>query len=51
MAALDSTFYTASGLYIKPKANMNDFFNINRTKINENILNHNILNFKKINGL
>ena len=51
MAALDSTFYTTSGLYIKPKANMNDFFNINRTKINENILNHNILNFKKINGL
>ena len=51
MAALDSTFYTTSGLHIKPKANMNDFFNINRTKINENILNHNILNFKKINGL
>ena len=51
MAALDSTFYTASGLHIKPKANMNDFFNINRTKINENILNHNILNFKKINDL
>ena len=51
MAALDSTFYTASGLYTKPEANMNDFFNIDRTKINENLLNHNILNFKKINGL
>jgi hypothetical protein len=51
MAALDSVFYTASGLYTKPEANMNDFFNIDRTKINENLLNHNILNFKKINGL
>jgi hypothetical protein len=51
MAALDSVFYTASGLYTKPEANMNDFFNIDRTKINENLLNHNISNFKKINGL
>ena len=51
MAALDSVFYTASGLYTKPEANMNDFFNIDRTKINENLLNHNILNFKKINSL
>jgi hypothetical protein len=51
MAALDSAFYTAAGLYTKPEANMNDFFNIDRTKINENLLNHNISNFKKINGL
>ena len=51
MAALDSAFYTASGLYTKPEANMNDFFNIDRIKINENLLKHNISNFKKINSL
>jgi hypothetical protein len=51
MAALDHMCYSAHGLYFKPKANMNNFFNINRDEINEGYLMNNILDFRKINNL
>ena len=42
MAALDSVCYKASGLYNKPKANMNDFFTIDKDQIDEGYLMNNI---------
>jgi len=51
MAALDSVCYKASGLYNKPKANMNDFFTIDKDQIDERYLINNIFDFKKINNL
>jgi hypothetical protein len=51
MAALDYACYSAHGLYFKPKANMNDFFNIDKSKINEGYLMNNISDFRKINNL
>jgi hypothetical protein len=51
MAALDYACYSAHGLYFKPKANMNDFFNISRDKVHEGYLMNNISDFRKINNL
>ena len=51
MAALDGVCYKTSGLYDKPKANMNDFFTIDKDQINEGYLMNNIFDFKKINNL
>jgi hypothetical protein len=51
MAALDHECYRSCGLYFKPKANMNDFFNIDKSKINEGYLMNNISDFRKLNNL
>jgi hypothetical protein len=51
MAALDNVCYQASGLYDKPKANMNDFFTIDKDQINKGYLMNNIFDFRKINNL
>ena len=51
MAALDGTRYTEQGLTTKPKANMNDNFEIDFIDINyQNVL-YNTMSFRKINGL
>ena len=51
MAALEGTLYSNSGLYEKPKANMNDHFDVKFEDIQyENIL-HNTTLFREINGL
>ena len=51
MAALENITYTGQGLNTKPKANMNDYFNINYEDVNyQNVL-YNTAMFRKINGL
>ena len=51
MAALEGTLYSNSGLHEKPKANMNDHFDVKFEDIQyENIL-HNTTLFREINGL
>tara|TARA_Y100000389_G_scaffold138948_1_gene136690 strand:- start:217 stop:1011 length:795 start_codon:yes stop_codon:yes gene_type:complete len=51
MAALESTVYSPSGLYKKPKANMNDHFRIPYNDINMILLSNNLKQFKNINNL
>jgi len=51
MATIDEIAYSESGLYIKPKTNMNSCFEISEDKIDFNLLSHNISMFKKINNL
>jgi hypothetical protein len=51
MAALDNTFYEYWGLNEKPKANMNDFFNIDRKDVHLSDVISNISKFRKINNL
>ena len=51
MAALEGTLYDESGLTKKPKANMNDHFDVKFTDINYKDILHNTSMFRKINGL
>jgi len=51
MAALEGIKYSDTGLDFKPKANMNDYFNIDHTKVNLNLVLYNVKTFKKINEL
>ena len=51
MAALEGIKYSDTGLDYKPKANMNDYFNIDSTKVNLNLVLNNVKTFKKINEL
>jgi len=49
MAALEGIKYSDTGLDYKPKANMNDYFNIDSAKVNLNLVLNNVKAFKKIN--
>ena len=51
MAALEFKEYSPSGLKSKPKANMNNYFNIDKDKINEELVYFNTKVFKKINRI
>lgn len=51
MAGIENTFYSNFGLHIKPKANMNNFQDIEERDINIDLIKYNILKFRKINGL
>jgi hypothetical protein len=51
MAALENIFYTHTGLSTKPKANMNDFFYIDSSEINEEKLHWNLQKFRLINNI
>ena len=51
MASLEDTKYSGFGLEFKPKANMNDHFNIIGSEVNWNLLVDNLRIFRKINGL
>ena len=51
MAALDDILYTRSGLITKPKANMNDYFNIEGNKVDYGLVLENTKLFREINGL
>ena len=51
MAALDDILYTRSGLTTKPKANMNDYFNIEGNKVDYGLVLENTKLFREINGL
>ncbi len=51
MAALENTVYSPSGLYRKPKANMNDHFEMSYNDINLILLSNNLKQFKNINNL
>ena len=51
MAALEGTMYSEHGLNSKPKANMNDHFNIIGSEVNWSLLVDNLRIFRKINGL
>ena len=51
MAALEGTWYNDNGLNIKPKANMNDYFDIDFSKIDYLNVVHNTTKFRRINNL
>ena len=51
MAALEGTLYDKSGLLEKPKANMNDHFNVKFKDINYGDILHNTTLFREINGI
>ena len=51
MAALEGTMYDESGLTEKPKANMNDHFNVKFTDIKYEDILHNTTLFREINGI
>ena len=51
MAALEGIGYDEFGLVTKPKANMNDYFNIDVKNVNLKLVLHNVETFKKINEL
>ena len=51
MAALDGTRYTEQGLTTKPKANMNDNFEIDFKDICYEDILHNTTLFREINGI
>jgi hypothetical protein len=51
MAALENIKYEDTGLESKPKANMNDYYNIDLKDVNLNLVLHNVKMFKKINEL
>tara|TARA_R110000803_G_scaffold2472_4_gene8416 strand:+ start:160 stop:951 length:792 start_codon:yes stop_codon:yes gene_type:complete len=51
MAALDGIFYTDQGLTKKPKANMNEYFNIDPYSVNYEDVLKNVKKFRKINNL
>ena len=50
MAALDDTLYTSQGLKEKPKANMNDNFDIDFKDVDYRDVLHNTTMFREING-
>ena len=51
MAALENISYTTSGLDTKPKANMNDFYDIPLDSVDLNLLSRNVYLFKEINNI
>ena len=51
MAALDGTWYTERGLTEKPKANMNNYFEIEPTDVDYEDILHNTTLFREINGI
>ena len=51
MAALEGTWYDESGLTAKPKANMNDHFDIKFEDVDYLMILHNTLKFREINGI
>ena len=51
MAALEGTMYNESGLIVKPKANMNDHFNMDFCDIEYELVIHNTTLFREINGI
>jgi hypothetical protein len=51
MATLESIKYSDAGLTSKPKANMNDHFDIMYDEVDNNLLTHNVWKFKSINNL
>jgi hypothetical protein len=51
MAALEGTKYNINGLNIKPKANMNNYFDINISDVNMDLIKFNTTKFKYINNL
>lgn len=51
MASIEGLKYTEQGLTFKPKANMNDSYNIDFENIDYKIILHNTQMFRKINGL
>ena len=51
MAALDGTRYTEQGLTTKPKANMNDNFEIDFKDVDYETILHNTTLFREINGI
>ena len=51
MAALEGIKYDEHGINVKPKANMNNFFNVSLDNIDINLVIHNVNTFRKINEL
>ena len=51
MAALENIWYEDNGLNIKPKANMNDHFDIDFLEVNYLNVKHNVNKFREINNL
>ena len=51
MAALEGVVYRPYGLYKKPKANMNDHFEMSYRDINMILLSNNLKQFRNINNL
>jgi len=51
MAALDGTVYDESGVYRKPKANMNNYQDTPLNFINIHLVEYNVMKFRSINGL
>ena len=51
MAALEDTMYNESGLVEKPKANMNDHFDIDFSDVDYSLVLHNTTLFREINGI
>ena len=51
MATLEDTQYNHTGLYTKPKANMNDYFYMLDDQIDYDLLEYNLNKFKLINNL
>jgi hypothetical protein len=51
MAALEGTMYSESGLVEKPKANMNDHFDMDFDDIEYELVIHNTTLFREINGI
>ena len=51
MAALEGTMYNESGLTQKPKANMNDHFDIDFSDVDYSLVLHNTTLFREINGI
>lgn len=48
MAAIENVSYNNVGIYNKPKANLNNFFDIDKEKINLDLLTHNVNTFKSL---
>ena len=51
MSALEGVKYNTNGLNIKPKANMNDHFNVDFLDINYDLIIYNTMKFRTINNL
>jgi hypothetical protein len=51
MAALEGTWYNDNGLNTKPKANMNDYFDIDFSKLDYLNVIHNTEKFRRINNI
>ena len=51
MAALEEVLYNERGLNVKPKANMNDYFGIDFSKLNYLSVIHNTTKFREINNI